>query len=468
MFPNNSASTRNSSTNLINTNANQSLNDNPKMDPNNIVPVKATHRAGALGPHGSFTGNNTDGGDEEEDAPVSLFALVAAAIANVDNHHKDSIIPEDESVLALARLGGLSGQMWAYKEPVESSADILGRSSTWVTNASAQYYPSRQDMNQQEPTLHGLQQGNSEHRPSPLYLRGVHSPLSDYNTPPLSHSAFSTWSASTGHSSSVGSVAGTDANSGTPPDTPSSIGHAGFDSHMHRLSLHHGNLDKPHSAISSSDIPSTVPSLSLQSLYNNLPSPFPHHPVSQAQLVGFLSPLFPQHATIAIACARLLEIVLPHTAPVLIGAVIDLPASPAAPSPAPDDVRRSRPGRRSIDTGGRTVFLSLPPFNPTVASGARDSASRASSDAVGAGGKHEVNVNIDIRDHLTSLLDLVSDAVEAMELVLVLDRRNREDEELREFLHALAYVGGVVLRSGKVRGGLEWDEKRWVLVGIEL
>jgi hypothetical protein len=112
------------------------------------------------------------------------------------------------------------------------------------------------------------------------------------------------------------------------------------------------------------------------------------------------------------------------------------------------------------------VYLSLPPFNkPAMFSeGGRE----AVNDGGSSNAKHEVNLNIDIRDHLTSLLDLVSDVLDALELVLVLDRRNREDEELREFLHALAYVGGVVLRSGKVRGGLEWDDKRWVLVGIEL
>ncbi|KAJ9115008.1 hypothetical protein QFC22_005336 [Naganishia vaughanmartiniae] len=342
--------------------------------------------------------------------------------------------------------------------------DILGRSSMWVTNASASYYPSRQDNNHHQELLHGSQQGNSEHRPSNIYLRGVHSPLSEFNTPPLSHSAFSTWSASTAPSSSVGSAIATDTDSGTPPDTPSSIGHTGFDSHMHRLS--HPNSDKSNSAVSSSsDIPSADRSLSLQSLYNSLPSPPPHHPLSQTQLVSFLAPLFPHHATIAIACARLLEIVLPHTAPVLLGAVIDLPAHSSGPDPR-------RPGKLSIDPGGRTVYLLLPPFKPAASSGGVADETRESGTGAGGGGggggKNEVNLNIDIRDHLTSLLDLVSDAIEAMELVLVLDRRNREDEELREFLHALAYVGGVVLRTGKVRGGFEWDDKRWVLVGIEL
>jgi hypothetical protein len=64
------------------------------------------------------------------------------------------------------------------------------------------------------------------------------------------------------------------------------------------------------------------------------------------------------------------------------------------------------------------------------------------------------------------LLDLVSESLEASELVLVLKRDEREDEELRELLHALAYVGGGVLR--RVKGGFEFDERSWVLVGIEV
>jgi hypothetical protein len=49
---------------------------------------------------------------------VNLFALAAAAIANANDSKKDpaAVIPEDESVLALARLGGLGGRVWAYKE----------------------------------------------------------------------------------------------------------------------------------------------------------------------------------------------------------------------------------------------------------------------------------------------------------------------------------------------------------------
>lgn len=316
--------------------------------------------------------------------------------------------------------------------------DITGRSSTWVTNASAHFYLPQDSQHQSSIPLcvEAYQQSSN------LHLLGIHSPVSEFNTPQLSHSAFSAWSDSTGCSSSVGSYVAHDVYGNASSYTPSSSGHVELDQHMQDRPIHPSKRTDSISAIPSSS--------SQQTIYGSLPSPPPHHPISQTQLINFLTPLFPYHATIAIACSRLLEIVLPHAAPVLIGAVIDLPAHSHGPDPR-------RPGKLRIDPGGRTVYLSLPPFSPSKTDSQMD-----------VDGADHGNLDIDIRDHLTSLLDLVADALEALELVLVLDRRNRQDEELREFLHALAYVGGVVLRPGKVRGGFEWDDKRWVLVAIEL
>lgn len=310
-----------------------------------------------------------------------------------------------------------------------------------MTNASAHFYPPVQDSPHQSSIPPHME---THHQSSNIHLHGLHSPVSEYNTPQLSHSAFSAWSDSTGCSSSVGSYATHDTHGNASSYTPSSSGNAGLDHHMQERQSH----TPKHPTTNSS----AIPSVSSQTIYGSLSSPPPHHPVSQTQLISFLTPLFPYHATIAIACSRLLEIVLPHTAPVLIGAVIDLPAHSHGPDPR-------RPGKMRVDPGGRTVYLSLPPFAPSKTS---------NSEMDIDGPADEGNLDIDIRDHLTSLLDLVADALEALELVLVLDRRNRQDEELREFLHALAYVGGVVLRPGTVRGGFEWDDKRWVLVAIEL
>lgn len=160
------------------------------------------------------------------------------------------------------------------------------------------------------------------------------------------------------------------------------------------------------------------------------------------QLVNFISALFPYHATRALSIAHLLEIVIPH-APLISGAMIDLP-------PTPIPTRGNRPKFEA----GRTVYLHLPPLHP---------GSQPENSSEGDRGTHH---NVDIRDHLTSLLDLVSESLEASELVLVLKRNERQDEELRELLHALAYVGGGVLR--RVKGGFDFDERSWVLVGIEV
>jgi hypothetical protein len=182
--------------------------------------------------------------------------------------------------------------------------------------------------------------------------------------------------------------------------------------------------------IASSNIPNTTPTSQTPS--SNLP-----------QLVNFISSLFPYHATRALSIAHLVEIVIPYASPI-VGAMIDLP-------PTSIPTRSSRPKFEA----GRTVYLHLPPLHPR----SRNSTAAPRQD-------QETHHNVDIRDHLTSLLDLVSESLEASELVLVLKRDEREDEELRELLHALAYVGGGVLR--RVKGGFEFDERSWVLVGIEV
>jgi hypothetical protein len=123
MLSNTSTSTpTRTATDLVNTNANQSLNNQPKMEPNNTYPVKASHS------RGSFAGKA--GAEVEEEEQVSLFALAAAAIAKANGAQEstDAIIPEDESVLALARLGGLGGRVWAYKE-VHADGQGFGISS---------------------------------------------------------------------------------------------------------------------------------------------------------------------------------------------------------------------------------------------------------------------------------------------------------------------------------------------------
>lgn len=75
---------------------------------------------------------------------------------------------------------------------------------------------------------------------------------------------------------------------------------------------------------------------------------------------------------------------------------------------------------------------------------------------------------LDIKESLTALLDLASDALDAKNLVLVLDRDDRDHERLEDLLHSLMYAGGQVIVPGRLEGGYEWDARHWVLVGMEL
>ena len=294
--------------------------------------------------------------------------------------------------------------------------DIVGRSSAWVTNALAQ------------------------HPPFPHHLHSSLSPA--LSTPPISLSGSSYASTSSfasthndASNSSAGSFGATRINvaSHHPSSRANSFAMSPGSPGYHGPS---SNGNKPHHA---------QPSLAAMMANTNLAAAIPSAASNQTassnhpQLVNFISSLFPYHATRALSIAHLIEIAIPH-APPIVGAMIDLP-------PTSIPTRSSRPKFEA----GRTVYLHLPPLSPK---------SRAKSDAT------QPHHNVDIRDHLTSLLYLVSESLEASELVLVLKRNEREDEELRELLHALAYVGGGVLR--RVKGGFDFDERSWVLVGIEV
>lgn len=262
-----------------------------------------------------------------------------------------------------------------------------------------------------------------------------------------------------------------------------------------------------------------------------LPTPTRHHPASQHQLTSFLSSLFPYHATRALAYAKLFEVVLPYVAKPFIGAILDVPtlpvveqadaastsstssssATPSTPSSVGSfdgssviyghdkEKKKKKQHKPRLLPGGRTVYVHfkpvLPPI-PTTTNNRRPSTSRSPSASASTSIQHPPssssswsvsgpelhdprssthhaddryqNKDVDIRDHLTSLLDLVMDQLEATEVVLVLDRKERKDDELRELLHALAYVGGTVLKKGSVLGGFEWDDTEWILVGLEV
>lgn len=248
------------------------------------------------------------------------------------------------------------------------------------------------------------------------------------------------------------------------------------------------------------------------------PAPRSHHPASYHQLVNFLSSLFPYDTTRALTYGgQLFEVVLPYVSRPFIGALIDVPSVPLPDRGGRGGGGGSRgEGQRRMTKGGRSVHIHFrPPATSQETTGAhRGKSTKSSPSSASASSKpanlrritppmdttnhpassssswsvsgptlpdahaspspaHAANEryaagSLDIRDHLTSLLDLVIDQLEADELVLALRRKERRDEELGELLHALAYVGGVVLRSGNVLGGFEWDEREWVLVGLEV
>ncbi|CAK9787410.1 unnamed protein product [Cutaneotrichosporon oleaginosum] len=126
-------------------------------------------------------------------------------------------------------------------------------------------------------------------------------------------------------------------------------------------------------------------------------------------------------------------------------------------------------------TLGRVVFVHLPPTHasaptrPEVLTPGfsnvlrRDGPTYSSTTPVPPAGP----VALDIRESLTALLDL-ADEIEGAQLVLILDKDEREPAPLAELMHALMYVGGQPVRPGALVGEWEWDARRWALVSIEL
>jgi hypothetical protein len=198
-------------------------------------------------------------------------------------------------------------------------------------------------------------------------------------------------------------------------------------------------------------------------------------------LTNFLSAVFPYHTTAALERAELLELATAYGDECYVGAVVDMA-----------DDRDGVGGGGGDDYGqseGKIVFIHLPPMGNSSSTGRQDFATRSLEDDDGSpGGDDEANT--DIRDQLTSLLDLASDSLSASRVILVLRRSERDDESLRVLLHSLAYVGGEVLTSPSsatasqsergrrtrwnVNIGIgegcdwEWDDREWVLVGIDL
>jgi len=197
-------------------------------------------------------------------------------------------------------------------------------------------------------------------------------------------------------------------------------------------------------------------------------------------LTNFLSAVFPYHTTAALERAELLELATAYGDECYVGAVVELA----------DDRDGVGVGSASGDSDAKLVFVHLPPMGNAHPTGQQDQSMRSSCDDGDDddGDSDPLNgTNTDIRDQLTTLLDLAADSLCASRVILVLRRSERDDESLRVLLHSLAYVGGEVLTSPSsptvgagqrrrlivpvgVADGCdwEWDEREWGLVGIDL
>ena len=160
-----------------------------------------------------------------------------------------------------------------------------------------------------------------------------------------------------------------------------------------------------------------------------------------------------------------------------VGAVVDLA----------DDRDGVGVGSASGDGDAKLVLIHLPPMGNARPTGQQGRSMRSLGDDDDGDSDPLNGTNTDIRDQLTTLLDLAADSLCASRVILVLRRSERDDESLRVLLHSLAYVGGEVLTSPSsptvaagqrrrlivpvgVADGCdwEWDEREWVLVGIDL
>jgi hypothetical protein len=212
------------------------------------------------------------------------------------------------------------------------------------------------------------------------------------------------------------------------------------------------------------------------SLDRHMPQPMisrpPHHPLTPVSSsspdsdistgsylanttsIPLISTLFPFHASQMTSRSHLLEIVTPPDH-VLEGFILDQPHS------------------------GRTVFVHLPPphsssHRPEILQPHFSEVLRPHDPLhhrqilMSSPPGQAKSLALDIKESLTALLDLSSDSLEAKNLILVLDRDDRDQERLEDLLHSLMYAGGQVLAPGRLEGGYEWDIRHWVLVGIEL
>ncbi|WRT69988.1 uncharacterized protein IL334_006981 [Kwoniella shivajii] len=310
--------------------------------------------------------------------------------------------------LAIARAGGQGGQIYVYSEDIgenSSYASFAGGGRQWGSNASESLENLRDSLTSY---LH-RSSSQASSPASPLPSRPYMSFPTNLLTPP---------------SSFTQSV-----------DIPHQPSTAHYHSTNNAISL-------PLTPISSS------------SMSDDLSSPPRSHKTGipnkqERQVISLISSIFPKHFQTISTLSSTLEIVTPPSN-VLKGFIVDHSTRTVfihLPPTASTSTQAERP-----ETLSPNFSQVLRPHDPTLSSSPLTSSTQYA---------------LDIRESLTALLDLASDALEASNLVLVLDRDEREQEGLGELLHSLMYVGGQVLKPPSFEGW-EWDIRKWVLVGMEL
>ncbi|WWD19866.1 hypothetical protein CI109_104334 [Kwoniella shandongensis] len=351
------------------------------------------------------------------------------------NHHHDLDHPFYPP-LAIARAGGKGGQIFVYsdvdEEETSAYASFAGGGRRW--DAETHFNVDQSSENTRDPLTSYLHHQFSQFSPSSQSIF----------TPPSSFTQ-----------------------SVDIPHTASSRPHQVIaSSNLQPMSLPLTPMSSSSLPTASTSTPITIPSSRFGPRSGRNATVSPDGPI-----VSLISSIFPHHASIIASFSHTLEILTPPSH-LLKGFILDHPSSGrtvyihltlSQPNPTqPQRPETLSPNFSQVLRPHDPQLLTSPP--PSVPS------TIGTTSRNGRAGATNTNYALDVRESLTALLDLASEALEASHLVLVLDRQEREGQEgiLGELLHSLMYVGGQVVKPGALEGGWEWDPTKWVLVGMEL
>ncbi|WWC72250.1 uncharacterized protein I206_106212 [Kwoniella pini CBS 10737] len=340
------------------------------------------------------------------------------------SHHHHDIDNAYNPPLAIARAGGKGGQVYVYSDDVgcgdqSSYASFAGGGRQWgddFDNASESSETTRDSLMS--------------------YLHEPLSQISPFNSPT--------------HSRRPANMAG--------PLTPPSSFTQSVDIPQQATNQTHSSFSLPLTPISCSSMSenSSPPKSQISPKHKTV---LPNK--QEREVIHLISSIFPNHFRDISSLSSTLEIVTPPSN-LLKGFIVDHKVRTVFIHLPPLSI--------SSNTHQRPEALSpnfsqvLRPHDPLLSISPPLSSGLAMSNASGM-----TNFGLDIKEYLTASLDLSADALEASNMVLLLDRDENDQESLGELLHSLMYVGGQVLKSpAKSLNGWEWDIRKWVLVGMDL